>query len=116
MPEVATVTPKLLLHEGTPAQIRDALIPEEVERFDDAYAEALRVAGETYSLTKLDACLEGWRRIAAMTAAQGHERHREMLALAAYITEHGHVPPGTKTTPGEEHKAQIRARLAAAQS
>lgn len=49
-----------------PAAIRDALLPEDRERFDDAYPRALASAGAQLDLTELFRCLEHWRRVALL--------------------------------------------------
>lgn len=55
-----------LLPGATPAAIRDALLPEDREHFDDAYPRALANAREQLDLTELFRCLEHWRRVALL--------------------------------------------------
>lgn len=116
MPPTTAVTPKQLLHEGTPAQIREALVEEDREAFDVSYRRALDTAAQTYSLDELDKCLEHWRRTAAMQADMGPERWRKMLAKADYLNQHRQPPPGTRTYTAEESREMVRARLAAAEA
>lgn len=114
MAEVATVTPKHLLHEGTPAQIRGAIVPEDREAFDREFAEALDAVRSTLSLDALDRLLKYWRPRAAHQQKMGHDRWHEIMALGDYVEKHGDLPPGMRanTHTIDEHKALIRRRLA----
>lgn len=64
--------------EKTPAGIRAAIIPEEVEAFEADYRAALKEAGETFDLTPVHKCMEGWWRTAVM-AFNDHDGYRDML-------------------------------------
>jgi flavin-binding protein dodecin len=55
-----------LLPGASPAAIRAALLPEDRERFDAAYEEALAQARESLDLTELFKRLEHWRRVALL--------------------------------------------------
>jgi hypothetical protein len=75
----------------SPREIRAALLPEEVEDFDAAYQQALRLASETLSLEALQATLASWRRIARMTQADP-AGHRRMLEQAKRTLRTGQLP------------------------
>lgn len=111
MPPAATVTPKHLLTEGTPAEIRDAILPEDRERFDDGFRRALDTAARTLSLDELDACLSHWRRAAAQQVHMGHDAYRAMLAEIDRRLAGGPPPPGMVSQ--EEMETRLQARLAA---
>lgn len=51
---------------ASPLAIREALLPEDREGFDAAYAGALAVARGSLELTELFRCLERWRRLAVL--------------------------------------------------
>ena len=55
-----------LLPGASPAVIRAALLPEDRERFDVAYEDALAQARESLDLTELLKRLEHWRRVALL--------------------------------------------------
>lgn len=97
--------------DKSPAELRELLLEEDHERFDTAYAAALDAA-RTGSLDELEAFLEHWRRYTWSQHDMGPERWRKMLDTAAYITEHGHPPPGTVTYTAEESLERARQRLA----
>lgn len=105
MSGTATITPKHLLKEGTPAEIRDALTPEDQERFDTSFRRALDTAARTFTLDELDACLAHWRRTAASQAHMGYEAWRAMLAKADRILATGEPTPGSR--PWSEVKAEL---------
>lgn len=69
--------------DATPREIRDALIPEEAVEFDQQWQASMARATETLDLADVFMTLECWRRIAMMTAAHGHDAHRQMLRRAA---------------------------------
>lgn len=114
MPPAATVTPKHLLKEGTPAEIREAIIEEDREHFDRQFRAALDAAARTLTLDGIDAFLAKWRPRAAHQQKMGHDRWHEIMALGDYVDEHGDLPPGMRanTHTLDEHKALIRRRLA----
>jgi hypothetical protein len=51
---------------AAPAAIRDALLAEDREVFDEAYQQSLTAARDTLDLTELFRCLEHWRRVALL--------------------------------------------------
>jgi hypothetical protein len=80
--------------EASPAEIRAACHPQERERFDADYQDALRIAAEQLDLSALEQTLEQWRRIAWMNTAAGHDGYRDMLARAAETYTGTAVPEG----------------------
>lgn len=111
MPPAAIVTPKHLLTEGTPAEIRDAILPEDRERFDASFRRALDTAARTLSLDELDACLSHWRRAAAQQVHLGRDAYRAMLAEIDRRLAGGLPPTGMVSQ--EEMEIRLQARLAA---
>ena len=55
-----------LAHGASPEAIHSALLPEDQEAFDVAYAAALGGARESLDLTGLSRMLEHWRGLAAL--------------------------------------------------
>lgn len=53
---------------ASPRAIREALLPEDQDRFDVAYDSALSTARARLDLTELFDTLEQWRRLAALQA------------------------------------------------
>ncbi|MGH3939366.1 MAG: DUF6247 family protein [Pseudonocardiaceae bacterium] len=98
--------------DASPAKLREVIVEEDREAFDQRYREALDDAAVTLTLGKLEAFLVHWRRVAWSQDNMGHERWRAMLAKAEYITHTGQVPPGTVTYSEEEMADLIQAKLA----
>lgn len=92
--------------EATPAQVRAALLPEEVEIFDREWQAALAEAAETHELTGVFETLDSWRLIAWSTQ-DNPAAHRRMLRTADNAAA---GIPGP-TVPLGEIKALIRERL-----
>ena len=108
---MASTVTKIPYADTSPAEIRDALIPEEVEQFDREYRAALDEARENYRLDALAECLESWRRIAWMTTQHGPEAHRLMLARVDYtLTTWRRAPHGATATELAEATRQHAAR------
>lgn len=80
--------------EVTPAAIREALIDEEREEFQQAYRDAIAEAAETLDLTRVLDVLRNYHRIAELTRRHGAAAHRQMLDKAAEIQRTGHNPNG----------------------
>lgn len=95
---------------ASPAQLREAILPEDVPEFDRHYQRALDVARTTLRLDELEKFLELWRRVAWSANANGHDRWRAVLAEAQRRLAGGPPPPGM--VPMEEMEARIQARLA----
>lgn len=91
--------------DASPAEIRAALVPEERSEFDRQYREALTSAGESYSLDRLEDTLAAWRRVAVVTAAQGPESYRRMLADAERTKRTGELPVGS--VPWSQLKTEL---------
>jgi Family of unknown function (DUF6247) len=95
--------------DASPAELRDAILPEDVESFDEQFQAALDTAAHTRRLDKLEAFLEQWRRIARSANHRGHNHWRQVLARADHTLHTGDVPTGAAS---EEQMAElIAARL-----
>jgi hypothetical protein len=79
---------------ASPAEIREVLLPEELPQF------------ETFSLDKLNATMECWRRSAWMTHSDP-EAHRRMLDKARRILAGEQLP----SVSAEEMRARLQERL-----
>jgi hypothetical protein len=90
--------------EASPAEVRAALIPEEVEEFDRQWREVMARATETLDLAEVLETLDSWRRVARLTAAAGPERHRAMYRRAAARLTGENVPD-------DEPLSRTKARL-----
>ena len=71
----------------SPAQVRAALIPEDVERFDRDWRATMAKGTEELDLSEVMATLESWRRIALLTTATGPDGYRRMLATAEHTLQ-----------------------------
>jgi hypothetical protein len=80
--------------DATPAQVRAALVPEDVEAFDTQWREAMASATESLDLSVVYRTLESWRRVAWLTTARGHDGYRRLLADAERRTRTGERAPG----------------------
>lgn len=96
---------KIPFADASPAEIREAILPEDQDAFDRQYREALRVAAETYRLDDLEKTLASWRLNARQVAAEGPKAWRALLAKADRILTTGELPSGTR--PWEEVKAEL---------
>jgi hypothetical protein len=90
-----------LLPGAAPAAIRAALLPEDRERFDVAYGEALVQARESLDLTELFKRLEHWRRV-ALLQSDSAEFRRVVRRAATTLTG--------QDIPEDEPLAVTRAR------
>jgi hypothetical protein len=98
--------------QASPAELREAIVPEDRELFDEQYRQALDAAAETLTLDALEKFLAHWRRIAWSQTDMGHEKWRAMLARAEETLRTGESPPGTVSA--DEMRQRLRARLARA--
>lgn len=74
------------LAEGaSPGTVRAALLPEDRELFDHAYADALDQARQTYELTPVLETIEEWRR-RAMLQSDPEAFRRSVCRAAEYFT------------------------------
>jgi len=90
--------------DASPAEIRAALIPEEVAEFDQQWREVMAAATETLDLSEVVATLESWRRVARLTVVTGPEAHRAMYRRAA-------TRLAVEDIPADEPLSQTKARL-----
>jgi hypothetical protein len=90
--------------EASPAEVREALIPEEREEFDRQWREVMAKATATLDLTEVLETLDSWRRVARLTAAAGAEGHRAMYRRAAARVAGAHLPD-------DEPLSRTKARL-----
>jgi hypothetical protein len=97
--------------DATPAEVRAALIPEEVPDFDRQWHAALTEAAETQDLSGVARTLDTWRLHAWNTQALGRTGYRRMLARAEYTQRTGNHPPGTVVHSADEVRALIQERL-----
>ncbi len=68
--------------DASPAQIRQALTPEDATDFDHQWRRLMRRATDNLDLTEVHEALESWRRVAWMTSAHGPDIYRKALASA----------------------------------
>ena len=80
--------------EASPAQVRAALVPEDVVRFDRQWRAAMATATEALDLAGVRMVLASWRRVAWLTAVNGPEGYRAILARAEETLRTGEEPPG----------------------
>ena len=106
---MAATVVQLPYANASPAELREAILPEDVESFDEQFQAALDAAARTRRLDKLEAFLEQWRRIARSANHRGHDHWREVLARADRTLRTGEVPPGAASE--EEMADLIAARL-----
>jgi hypothetical protein len=95
--------------DGSPAQVRAALISEDVAKFDHQWQRVMATATQTLDLTGVHRTLESWRRVAWLTTANGAEKYRQILARAEHTLRTGELPPDS--VPLDEIKAMIAERL-----
>lgn len=91
--------------DGSPAQVRAALIPEDVAPFDRQWLEGMAKATEHLDLTEVLATLDLWRRVAWLTTANGPDGYRRMLAQADHTLRTGERPAGS--VPWHQLKAEL---------
>ena len=99
------------LASASPAVLRAALCPEDVDRFDGEWRAAMATATESLELGAVQAFLRRWRLIARLTAGLGHDGYRRMLAEAEQRAESGELPDGA--VPIDEVRLKLAARIAA---
>jgi hypothetical protein len=95
--------------DATPAQVRAALIPEDVAEFDRQWRAVMAEAIETLDLTGVHRTLDSWRRIAWLTTVDGTDNYRRMLARVERTLDTGEMPPDS--VPIERIKGMIAERL-----
>ncbi|MGH3906146.1 MAG: DUF6247 family protein [Pseudonocardiaceae bacterium] len=102
---------KLPFADASPAELREAILPEDQHSFDEQYRAALETAARTLRLDELESFLAHWRRIARSVSWKGPDAWRALLAGAERRQAGGEPPPGM--VPQEEMEERLRARLAA---
>lgn len=95
--------------DATPAQVRAALVPEDVAEFDQQWRDAMGTATETLDLADVHRTLESWRRVAWLTSAHGQDGYRRLMATAAERSRTG--APNPEGVSLEQVKALISERL-----
>lgn len=106
MAAIATTTSSRVPYAtASPAELREAILPEDRVQFDAGYRAALDAAAQTLRLDELDAWLSHWRRIAWSVSWKGHDGWRALLAEAERRLAGGEPPPGTR--PWDEVKAEL---------
>lgn len=99
-----TTAVKTLFADASPAQIREAIVPEDRPEFDRQWREALNAAADALSLDEVHAMLESWRRVAWLVTAHGPEGYRRMMATAEQTLRARQSPPaqrpGSRSRPG----------------
>lgn len=95
--------------DASPAQVRAALIPEDVAEFDRQWRAVMATAVETLDLAGVHSALESWRRIAWMTQSHGPDGYRRLLARADHTLQFRELPPDSVSL--ERIKALITERL-----
>jgi len=68
--------------DATPAQIRDALTPEDATEFDRQWRDVMNQATDRLDMSDVHQVLESWRRIAWLTVVRGPQEYRRMMASA----------------------------------
>jgi Family of unknown function (DUF6247) len=106
---MAATVVQLPYANASPAELWEAILPVDVERFDEQFQAALDAAARTRRLDKLEAFLEQRRRLARSANHRGHDHWREVLAQADHTLRTGDVPPGAASE--EEMADLIAARL-----
>jgi len=106
---MAATATKVPYSDASPAELREAILPEDVDQFDDSFRHALDTVAATLRLDALEAFLEHWRRIARSVNHRGHDHWRGVLAKAQRILA-GERPETTVSM--EEMDRRIAARLA----
>ena len=106
---MATTAVQIPYATASPAELREAILPEERDRFDRGYREALDAARDTLRLDELESFLAHWRLNARLVNHNGHDHWRGVLDLARRIQAGERFP----TISGDEMRRQIAERLVA---
>ncbi len=96
--------------QASPAELREVIVPEDRELFDEQYRQALDAAAETLTL---DGAREVPRALAAYRLVADRHGPREVAGGAPARAEEtlrtGESPPGTVSA--DEMRQRLRARL-----
>jgi len=87
--------------DSTPAEVRAALIDDDVPAFDRQWRQALAEAADSYDLSGLNVMLDAWRRLAWVQ--QDREKYAHMMDVAGRLTRGEDV----RTTSWEQHRAEL---------
>lgn len=93
--------------DASPAQVRAALVPEDVAEFDRQWRAVMATATETLDLTGVHQTLETWRRVAWLTTTHGPEGYRRLLTTAEQRARTGERAPGA--VPWRQLHAELTA-------
>lgn len=93
--------------EATPAQVRAALAPESAAEFDRQWRAALVGAADSYDLTVVHQCLDGWRRVARITAAAGGPDGYRAVLDAATGARSRDVDSAPPSVPWREVRTEL---------
>jgi len=102
------------LIDAAPAVVRAALVPEDVERFDEQWRATMAAATESLELGGVQEFLEIWRRVARLTVGLGHDGYRRMLEEAEHRLRTGDMPDNA--VPVEAVRLRLAERIASGQS
>jgi Family of unknown function (DUF6247) len=91
--------------DATPAQIRDALTPEDVTEFDRQWREVMNQATDRLDLSEVHEVLESWRRIAWLTVVRGPQGYRRTMAAAKQRLRTGER--GAGSVPWHQLKTEL---------
>lgn len=100
-----TTAVKAPFADASPAQIREAILPEDRPEFDRQWRDALNAAADALSLDEVHATLESWRRVAWLVTAHGPEGYRRMMATAEQTLR------TRQSLPGAASWEQVKARF-----
>ena len=98
---MTTTAAKVPYVDASPAELREAILPEDRDQFDASFRRALDAMADSLSLEPLQQFLEHWRRIAWSAHAYGHDSWRQVLARAEYTLATGGERPPFDATAGE---------------
>lgn len=105
------VKPSVAFASLSPRAIRDAVLEEERAAFTRQYRAALAVAAETLDLTGVEELLRAWQRIAELTARDGRENRRQILAKAVRVWRNRDNPDPDAVRRSREFDELLRQRL-----
>ena len=80
--------------DASPAEVRAALTVEDAAAFDRQWRALMARATERLDLTEVHEALEGWRQVAWVTSAHGHEVYRRTLTSAVERLQSRERAPG----------------------
>lgn len=101
---MAATATKIPYADASPAQIREAILPEEHDQFDASLRRALDAVAETLSLNPLEEFLAHWRRMAWCQTHDGHDTWRRVLARAQYTLATGGDRPSADASAEQIHE------------